>query len=211
MQITENKEIEPSEQKQVVKSAIDQWVQVNNQVRLYKLIGAVVGIIGVILLGVILFQSLKSPLVVYDDGSQKIPYVAATREFKIDEEQIRRFLIEYLYLYHRWDKLEPEQILKQIGPFTTEGLIEKIQAQLLERKSKDFKGQEVAQDIAHIKVKISEKEIIVTFDKIFHIAAIPLVVPTQASFQIINGATTKWNPMGLYVNGILEHEGSTNQ
>lgn len=211
MQITENKEIEPSEQKQVVKSALDQWVQVNNQVRLYKLIGAVVGIIGVILLGVILFQSLKSPLVVYDDGSQKIPYVAATREFKIDEEQIRRFLIEYLYLYHRWDKLEPEQILKQIGPFTTEGLIEKIQAQLLERKNKDFKGQEVSQDIAHIKVKISEKEIIVTFDKIFHIAAIPLVVPTQASFQIINGATTKWNPMGLYVNGILEHEGSQNQ
>ncbi len=211
MEITENKEIDPSEQKQVVKSALDQWVQVNNQVRLYKLIGAVVGIIGVILLGVILFQSMKSPLVVYDDGSQKTPYVAATREFKIDEEQIRRFLTEYLYLYHRWDTLEPEQILKQIGPFTTEGLIEKIQAQLIERKSKDFKGQEVAQDIAHIKVTISEKEIIVTFDKIFHIAAIPLVVPTQASFQIINGATTKWNPMGLYVNGILEHEGSTNQ
>lgn len=211
MQITENKEIELSEQKQVVKSALDQWVQVNNQVRLYKLIGAVVGIIGVILLGVILFQSLKSPLVVYDDGSQKIPYVAATREFKIDEEQIRRFLIEYLYLYHKWDKLEPEQILKQIGPFTTEGLIEKIQAQLLERKNKDFKRQEVSQDIAHIKVKISEKEIIVTFDKIFHIASIPLVLPTQVSFQIINGATTKWNPMGLYVNGILEHEGSQNQ
>ena len=130
MQITENKEIESSEQKQVVKSALDQWVQVNNQVRLYKLIGVVIGIIGILLLGVILFQSLKSPLVVYDDGAQKIPYVAATREFKIDEEQIRRFLIEYLYLYHRWDKLEPEQILKQIGPFTTEGLIEKIQAQL---------------------------------------------------------------------------------
>ena len=82
---------------------------------------------------------------------------------------------------------------------------------MLERKNKDFKGQEVSQDIAHIKVKISEKEIIVTFDKIFHIASIPLVVPTQVSVQIINGATTKWNPMGLYVNGILEHEGSQNQ
>jgi hypothetical protein len=34
---------------------------------------------------------------------KKLPYVAATREFKIDEEQIRRFLTEYLYLYHRWD------------------------------------------------------------------------------------------------------------
>lgn len=203
--------METSENKEAVKSALDQWVQVNNQVRFYKTVGTIVGIIGVFLLSVVLFQSFKSPLVVYDDGNQKIPYMAATREFKIDEEQIRRFLIEYLYLYHRWDNLDPEAISKQISPFTTEGLMEKIQAQLLQRKNKDFKGQEVAQDIAHMKVNISEKEILITFDKILHIASIPLVVPTQASFQIVNGATTKWNPMGLYINGIIEHEGTQAQ
>lgn len=203
--------MEISENKETVKSALDQWVHVNNQVRFYKIVGTIIGIIGVFLLSVVLLQSFKSPLVVYDDGNQKIPYMAATREFKIDEEQIRRFLIEYLYLYHRWDNLDPEAISKQISPFTTEGLMEKVQGQLIQRKNKDFKGQEVAQDIAHIKVNILEKEILITFDKILHIASIPLVVPIQATFQIVNGAATKWNPMGLYINGIIEHEGTQAQ
>lgn len=198
-------------EKKEVKSALDQWMQVNNQVRLYKLIGSVSGGIGILLLCVVLFQSMRAPLVVYDDGTQKIPYMASTKEFKIDEEQIRRFLTEYLYLYHRWDKLEPDQILKQIAPFTTEGLIEKIQSLLNQRRDKDFKGREVSQDIAHIKIAVSEKEIIAVYDKVLHISSIPLVMPAQASFQIVNGAKTKWNPMGLYINGILEHEGSQGQ
>ena len=107
----ENKEVESKKQ---VKSALDQWMQVNGQVRFYKLVGLVAAVVGGLLLCVVLFQSLKAPLVVFDDGSQKVPYIAATKEFKIDEEQIRRFVTEYLYLYNRWDKLDPEQILKQI-------------------------------------------------------------------------------------------------
>jgi hypothetical protein len=131
MQIQEsNKAVE----KKIVKSAVDQWMQVNNQVRFYKIAGAIGGGIGGLLLCVVLFQSLRAPLVVYDDGAHKVPYMAATKEFKIDEEQIRRFVTEYLYLYHRWDKLDPEQILKQIGPFTTEGLNEKVKALLNQRR-----------------------------------------------------------------------------
>lgn len=207
----QNQESNKAEEKKIVKSALDQWMQVNNQVRFYKIAGAIGGGIGGLLLCVVLFQSLRAPLVVYDDGAQKVPYMAATKEFKIDEEQIRRFVTEYLYLYHRWDKLDPEQILKQIGPFTTEGLTEKVQSLLKQRRDRDFKGREVSQDIAHLKIKVSEKEIVASYDKVLHVSSIPLVMPSQASFQIVNGATTKWNPMGLYVNGILEHEGSQGQ
>ena len=199
---------EESESKMQVKSALDQWLQVNSQVRFYKMVGIVIAGIGMILLGVVLFQSMKAPLVVYDDGNRRVPYVADTKEFKIDEEQLRRFVTEYLYLYHQWDKLEPAQILKQISPFTTEGLMDKVQSLLNQRRDKDFKGQVVSQDIAHLMVKVSEKEIIASFDKILHVGGIPLVVMAETSFQIINGAKTKWNPMGLYVNGIVEHEGS---
>jgi hypothetical protein len=207
----EIQESNKAEQKKQVKSALDQWMQVNNQVRFYKLIGAIGGGIGGLLLCVVLFQSMRAPLVVFDDGAQKVPYMATTKEFKIDEAQIGRFVTEYLYLYHKWDKLDPEQILKQIGPFTTEGLTEKVQVLLNQRRDRDFKGREVSQDIAHLKVKVSEKEIVAIYDKVLHISSIPLVVPSQTSFQIVNGAATKWNPMGLYVNGILEHEGSQGQ
>ncbi len=207
----EIQETNKAEQKKVLKSALNQWMQVNNQVRFYKLIGIIGGIIGGILLCVVLFQSLRAPLVVYDDGTQKVPYMATTKKFKIDEEQIGRFITEYLYLYQKWNKLDPEQILKQIAPYTTEGLTEKIQIILNERKNRDFKGREVSQDIAHLKIKVSEKEIVASYDKVLHISSVPLVMPSQASFQIVNGAVTKWNPMGLYVNRILEHEGSQGQ
>lgn len=207
----EIQESNKSEQKKIIKSAFDQWMQVNNQVRFYKLVGIIGGGIGALLLCVVLFQSLKAPLVVYDDGTRKIPHMATTKEFKIDEEQIARFVTEYLYLYHRWHKLDPEQILKQIAPFTTEGLAEKVQALLNQRKNRDFKGREVSQDIAHLKIKVSEKEIVASYDKVLHVSSIPLVMPSQASFQIVNGTITRWNPMGLYVNRILEHEGSQGQ
>lgn len=208
MNIEENK---MNEEKAQVKSALNQWMQANNQIRFYKLVGVFGGGLCALLLSVVLFQSMKAPLVVYDDGEKRVPHVATTKEFKIDEEQIRRFVIEYLYLYHKWEKLEPELILKQISPFTTEGLEEKIKSLLYQRRDRDFKGREVNQDIAHIKVKISEKEIVTSFDKVLHVNGIPLVMPSEASFQIINGETTRWNPMGLYVNGILEHEGSQGQ
>lgn len=200
-----------NESKKQVKSALDQWMQVNGQVRFYKLVGLVAAVVGGLLLCIVLFQSMKAPLVVYDDGSQKVPHIAATKEFKIDEEQIRRFVTEYLYLYHRWEKLDPEQILKQIGPFTTEGLLEKVQILLNQRRDRDFKGREVSQDIAHLKIQVSEKEIVASYDKVLHVSSIPLVVPSQTSLQIVSGAATQWNPMGLYVNGIVEHEGSPGQ
>lgn len=191
-----------------VKSSLDHWIEANNQLRLYKLVGAICAGIGMLLLCVVLFQSLKSPLVIYDDGLNKIPLRSESKPFKIDEDQISRFLSDYLFLYFKWEKLEPDKIVKEISPFTSDALTEKIKILLLQRRDRDFKNQAVSQDIAHIKIKVSEKEITATYDKVLRIAGIPLVVPCEASFQIVDGPVTNWNLLGLYVNGIIEHEGT---
>lgn len=191
-----------------VRSSLDHWIDTNNQLRLYKWIGAICAGIGMLLLCVVLFQSLKSPLVIYDDGSNKIPLKSESKPFKIDEEQISRFLTEYLFLYFKWEKLDPDKIIKEIGPFTSDALSEKINIQLLQRRDRDFKNQSVSQDIAHVKINVNEKEITATYDKVLRISGIPLVVPCEASFQIVDGPVTNWNLLGLYVNGIIEHEGT---
>ncbi len=191
-----------------VVSAIDHWLSVNHQLRTQKIVSIGVALIGFIFLGLTVIEMFRSPLVIFEGEMGRIPYLASTKKLKIDEEQIQRFVTEFLYLYNRWEKLEPTDIAKQIEPYTTDDLIPKIRDILNQRKNRDFKGREVSQDIAHLKIQVSEKAIIASFDKVLHLNSIPLIVPTQVSFQMTNGNSTKWNPLGLYVNGMLEHEGS---
>ncbi len=191
-----------------VASAIDHWLSVNHQLRTQKIVSMGVALVGFIFLGLTLFEMFRAPLVVYEGEKGRIPYLASSKRLNIDEEQIQRFVTEFLYLYNRWEKLEPNDIAKQIEPYTTDELLSKIRDILNQRKNRDFKGREVSQDIAHLKIQVSEKAIIASFDKVLHLNSIPLIVPTQVSFQLTNGNSTKWNPLGLYVNGMLEHEGS---
>ena len=191
-----------------VASAIDHWLSVNHQLRTQKIVSMGVAFVGFIFLGLTLFEMFRPPLVVFEGEKGRIPYLASTKKLNIDEEQIQRFVTEFLYLYNKWEKLEPNDIAKQIEPYTSDELLSKIRDILNQRKNRDFKGREVSQDIAHLKVQVNEKAIIASFDKVLHLNSIPLIVPTQVSFQLTNGNSTKWNPLGLYVNGMLEHEGS---
>ncbi len=191
-----------------VTSAIDHWLSVNHQLRTQKIVSIGVAFVGFIFLGLTLFEMFRPPLVVFEGEKGRIPYLASSKKLNIDEEQIQRFVTEFLYLYNKWEKLEPNDIAKQIEPYTSDELLSKIKDILNQRKNRDFKGREVSQDIAHLKVQVSEKAIVASFDKVLHLNSIPLIVPTQVSFQLTNGNSTKWNPLGLYVNGILEHEGS---
>ena len=205
---TEKQSASSKNDRREVASAIDHWLSVNHQLRTQKIVSMGVAFVGFIFLGLTLFEMFRPPLVVFEGEKGRIPYLASSKKLNIDEEQIQRFVTEFLYLYNKWEKLEPNDITKQIEPYTSDELLSKIRDILNQRKNRDFKGREVSQDIAHLKVQVSEKAIIASFDKVLHLNSIPLIVPTQVSFQLTNGNSTKWNPLGLYVNGMLEHEGS---
>lgn len=207
-EVSEKQDGASKNERREVASAIDHWLSVNHQLRTQKIVSMGVAFVGFIFLGLTLFEMFRAPLVVFEGEKGRIPYLASSKKLNIDEEQIQRFVTEFLYLYNKWEKLEPNDITKQIEPYTSDELLSKIRDILNQRKNRDFKGREVSQDIAHLKVQVSEKAIIASFDKVLHLNSIPLIVPTQVSFQLTNGNSTKWNPLGLYVNGMLEHEGS---
>lgn len=201
-------ELEEKKSKKKVVEAVDQWLAMNHQNQMYKIGGIVCLGIVCLLFVTVIFQTTKAPFVVVETEDKKMPYLATAKKFDIGEEQLERFVTEYLYLYNKWEKLDPNAIVRQIAPFSTEGLTEKLKNYLSERLNKGLKDKTVTQDIAHLKIKITEKQIIASYDKVIHINNIPLVMPTQVSLQISGGSPNRWNPMGLYVNGILEHEGS---
>lgn len=163
-----------------------------------------------ILIVVIVTMNFQSPLVILMDGQEKRYHQTERKAESITEKDVENFVREFLEQLFTWNKLAPEVILRQVSPLVTSGLLDRISLELSQKVERDFKGKTLSQEIVGVRVQVTPKEVIASFDKVLKINGVSLVIPTQMSFNIIRGGSTRWNPMGLYVNGLIEHEGSKN-
>ncbi len=177
---------------------------------LHRAINFVAGGVIAILIAVIVAMSFQSPLVIVTDGHEKHYRQAERKSDSITEKDVERFVQKFLEQLFNWDQLAPEVILRQVSPLVTSGLLERIRLELSQKVEKDFKGKTLSQEIVGVNVKVTPKEVIASFDKVLKINGASIVIPAQMAFNIIRGGSTRWNPMGLYVNGIIEREGSKN-
>jgi hypothetical protein len=164
------------------------------------------GVIAV-LIGVIVVMSFQSPLVITMRGHEKRYHQTERKPDSITEKDVENFVRDFLEQLFTWDQLAPEVILRQVSPLVTSGLLERIRQELVQKTEKDFKGKSLSQEIVGVKIQVTPKEVVASFDKVLNINGVSLVIPTQMAFNIIGGGVTRWNPMGLYVNGLVEHEG----
>ena len=164
------------------------------------------GVIALLSLSMIA-MSMRGPVVVLTDGNSSVYLKGNYKSKTVDKQAISQFLTEYLKARYEWTKLDVKIVSRQISPLTTSAFKGKILKQVKLLKNTDFKDKVVSQSVTNILVKIDEKKVFASFDRILKIQGIALPVPTQAVFQINSGPRTQWNPVGLYVNGIIEHEG----
>ena len=160
-----------------------------------------------ILIGVIVVMSFQSPLVVLTRDNEKRYYQTERKPDSITEKDVENFVRDFLEQLFSWEQLAPEMIMRKVSPLVTSGLLDRIRQELAQKTEKDFKGKTLSQDIVAVKIQVTPKEVIASFDKVLKINGVFLVIPTQMAFNIISGSPTQWNPMGLYVNGLVEHEG----
>lgn len=163
-----------------------------------------------VLIVVIVVMSFQSPLVVLMDGQEKHYRQTERKSDSITEKDVEKFVREFLEQLFSWDHLAPEVIVRQVSPLVTSGLLDRIRLELSQKVERDFKGKTLSQEIVSVNVKVTPKEVIASFDKVLKINGISIVIPSQMAFNVIRGGSTRWNPMGLYVNGIIEHEGMKN-
>ena len=173
---------------------------------LHRVLNAVAGGVVAVLIIVIVVMSFQSPLVIVTDGFDKHYRQTERKADSITEKDVENFVREFMDQLFTWEKLSPEVILRQVSPLVTSGLLDRISLELSQKAEKDFKGKTLSQEI----VGVSIKEVIASFDKVLKINGVSIVIPSQMSFNIIRGGSTRWNPMGLYVNGLIEHEGTRN-
>ena len=135
---------------------------------------------------------------------------AHRKNVTIDEGAIEDFLAKFLHLLFDWKNFNPNDVIKAASPFATDGLLEKLKVELTDRREKDFKGKTISQGITNLEFNFSKDQVVATFDKVLRVNGIPLVIPTEIAFSLIKRSSTSFNPVGLLVNGIVEHEGSRN-
>lgn len=185
---------------------IDQWLGISTELDLYKklslLSGAFCGVLA-LLIAVLMF---RAPIVAVLNDQQLLMLKAERKNIPIGEKQIERIINEFIKQRYQWDKLSPDDISKNIEPFSTGGFTKKTKNLLKDLKKNGFQGKkEISQKITDVDVQVTEKGIFAQFYKVLIVENLPLVIPTKIALAVVKGAQTFVNPEGVYVNKILEN------
>ncbi|MBX9765897.1 MAG: hypothetical protein K2X47_01380 [Bdellovibrionales bacterium] len=186
---------------------LNQWVVLNRLLFIYKAAGAALAALCFVLGVVCLVLANQDPIVVVASERDHIFLMGQRKDVDIQERDVSRFIERYVRLYYEWPTLEPDKVISHLAPFITNEFRSSALDFLKVRKQRDFGGKAIRQDITGMKVEITKNSTVAIFDVILRVDGIPLVVPTQMSFQLVQGTATESNPLGLYVNGTTVHEG----
>ncbi len=182
------------------------WTDINSLLRTHKLINLGLVVVCVLQVFVIGWMYVADPIVVIKDGDQQ-QYLAGQREsLPISEVAVEEFVRKFLRIRYEWDKLDPKAKQQSLSPITTSGLHQKLFKLLTHLKDKEFQGKETSQAIVNVKVSVTKEKVVASFDKLLQLEGVPIPVPTTVSLNIIKGTSSVWNPIGLLVNGVIEHQ-----
>ena len=184
----------------------EKWTSMQrNQQFQKRVILSLLGLIGILGL-ILLFAGNRTPLIVERDNSIYRALSVESSDIKPTKESLAELVIEFVKIRYEWNSFEPQVIVKKLEPYTTEALRTKLFDEFGKKGFQNKSGESIEQAVGRIRPDISDKAILVCFDRILRINGIPVVVPTEISLLLSEGPKTYFNPMGLYINGLIEHE-----
>jgi hypothetical protein len=185
---------------------VEKWSGVQTILQFQKrLIVALVGLAGFLALLMIVSGDPK-PIVVEKRNSIFESLEVRREPIAASEQAVGELVSQFVRLRYEWPTFNPEMIVKQLEPITTEGLRVKLVQEFGSKAHENKEGNSVEQSVSRIRPSVSEKAVLATFDRILRVNNVPLVIPTQISILLSEGPKTSLNPLGLYVNGVIEHE-----
>ena len=187
-------------------SALGVWTDVNSLLRTHKLINFGFTLVCLMQLCIIAVMYVADPIVIIKDGEQQHYHTGQRASLPISEAAVEEFVRKFLYIRYEWDELDPRAKQNSLAPITTSGLQQKLFKLLTHLKSKEFQGKETSQAIVNVKVSVTKEKVVASFDKLLRLEGVPIPVPTTLSLNIIKDKPNAWNPIGLLVNGIIEHQ-----
>jgi hypothetical protein len=183
------------------------WIKLNKKYNDQKFINFLMVIINGLLIILIAYQLMRSPLVITLDsiGNKNHNYPARTN-LTINELDLESIALNFVHSRYSWEKLNHDSILKSITPFVTNNLKGKIKKELIKLSKQLPKDKKVSQVVTGIKTNVSMDKIIISFDQILKVDGIPLVNPMEIEFLMIKDTPNRLNPLGIYINNITQYE-----
>ena len=203
MQLTQNGETESLGRNE---SPIHQWAKLNKVLVAYKyaLLSLSTLLLGFFLLTCWLVN--RDTIVVGLTPNEKLFFLGERKEVKISESDVAEFAKLFIRLRYSWDSFRIENLAKELAPYTSDGLLQKIQD--AHTKNKAMAAQTaLAQDVLIRSVKLEEGRIVANLDRVIQISPkMKVVAPLDLTLTLIRGKPNRFNPLGLYVNQVVEHE-----
>jgi hypothetical protein len=181
------------------------WAAQENLIHFYKVAAITSGAVAFVILIFTVMAYFRDPVVVVRTGTAQEFYALDRSEAKIGKREVEAFIADYLKALYVWEGFDPARLEAEIKPYSEDGLVSKV----LETQTQKFGKvleKKIAQDIAFVRVQVLEDRVLASFLRILRVEGIPLIVPTELGFALIQGSRTRVNPMGIYISGITESE-----
>ncbi|MBY0385366.1 hypothetical protein K2X05_09425 [bacterium] len=183
-----------------------QWISLNRVLMFYRYMSAVFIFLALGAWVMMAWSLLRDPFVVVLNHKERIWVESEKKDVPIEREEIVEIIKRFIEKRYQWKKLNLDELLHHIQPITTSGLLEKIKDDVALFIKTDFSKKKFEQAVTNIEVKVSDSSITASFDRVIRVDGLPLVAPLQLSLELIRGSRTRFNPIGLYINGLIEHQ-----
>lgn len=208
------------EETKVTKPFVKSITEFQKRLTLYEKTLTYSIIANIIMAIILLILSLSNPLVIMEGEAEKLSFTASRQDVAITENEIKKVVENFIRRRFEWEQFSIDQVIGNLSPLISSGLKQKIAEELL-KEEKTFSYNAFSQYVGRINITIdSENNIVGSFDKILRInrkidssvldtmslEKIPLLSEAQVMVKVIRGLVTKDNPLGLYINSVINYE-----
>lgn len=211
--------MENMEEEKTVKPFVKSVMEFHTRIKYYEKVILYFAFSNVLFAISVMFCVFSDPLVIMERDAEKLSFTSKRKEVSITEEEIKKLVENFVRRRYEWENFSIKQVMASLSPLLSEGLKSKI-ADELEKEEKTSRYQDFSQYVGKISISIDESHNIVgTFDKILRIHSkitttggdlpiekIPLLSESQVMVKVVKGAVTHENPLGLYINGVINYE-----
>lgn len=194
-------------------------LEFQNKLKFYEKIILFSALANILFAIVVMSSVFSDPLVIMEKDAEKLSFQGVRKEVTITEKEIKKLVENFIRRRYGWDQFSIENMMVNLSPILSSGLKGKI-ADELAKEEKASKYQAFSQYVGKINITIDEDHnIIGTFDKILRIhnkisnssddlpiEKIPLLSEAQVMVKVVKGNETEENPLGLYINAVINYE-----
>ncbi len=207
------------EDKVVVKPYVKSFLDFQKKLIFYEKVMSYLIITNAILIVGGMIFLLSDPIVIMERDAEKLSFKSTRKEVAITENEIKKLVENFIRRRYEWDQFSLEKVMANLSPLLSASLRHKV-ADELAKEEKSSGYQAYSQYIGKISITIdADHNIVGTFDKILRIHSkinsasgnapiekIPLLAESQVMVKVIKGSITEENPLGLYINGVINYE-----